>query len=289
MAYLVFIDESGYHSTESPYAVLAGVAVKDRDLWNVVTELQEAEMAHFGRRLSSGAKEIKAKRILKRKVYKLAAQLPPIPPAQRVDLAKRCLDNGRTANRREMTALAQAKLDYVREVLNICLRFGCRALASIVERNSPRSDPNVLRKDYSYLFERFFYFLEDVGPEEMGIVVFDELEKAQCHILLDQMDHYFKSYAKGIQRSARIIPEPFFVHSEMTTGVQIADLIAYIVSWSFRNIAGMIKPPREEMQGLVNQVCQLRYRAVREVGDNPNFQVWSFVYIDDLRGVDDRV
>lgn len=289
MAYLIFIDESGYNTIESPYAVLAGVAIKDRDLWNVVTALQEAEMEHFGRRLSGGQEEIKARKLLKRKTYRLAAQLPPIPPVQRRGLAKQCLDQGETGNRRQITALAQAKLDYVGQVLNICSRFGCRAFASIVDQNSPQPDPNVLRKDYSYLFERFFYFLEAVGPEEMGIVVFDELEKTQCQILLDQMDHYFKSYAKGIRRSARIIPEPFFVHSEMTTGVQLADVVAYIVSWGFRRITGMTEPERPELADLVNQVCQLRYQAVTEVGDNPNFQVWSFVYIEDLRGADDRV
>jgi hypothetical protein len=84
-----------------------------------------------------------------------------------------------------------------------------------------------LRKDYAYLFERFYYFLEDADPSALGIVVFDELDKAQSHILLAQMDRYFKVTQKGRQRSGRIIPEPFFVHSDLTTGVQLADLVAY--------------------------------------------------------------
>ena len=61
MAYLLCVDESGYGSSESPYAVLAGVAIKDRDLWNVVTALQDAEIGCFGRRFSSGSDEIKAR------------------------------------------------------------------------------------------------------------------------------------------------------------------------------------------------------------------------------------
>jgi hypothetical protein len=287
MAYLVFVDESGYDSRESPYAVLAGVAIQDQDLWNVVTDLQAAELDHFGTRYSQGARELKGKKILKRKVYRQAANLPPIPKDQRRTLAKRCLEMGDSAGLHEITALAQAKLDYVEQVLEICARFRCKVFASIVNRNSPAPDPTILRKDYSYLFERIFYFLEDVGPSALGIVVFDELEKSQSHILLNQMDRYFKLTSKGRARSSRIIPEPFFVHSDLTTGVQIADLVAYIISWGFR-LDNMTEPARGEMAGLVNQVCQLRHRAVREVGNNPNFVIWSFAVIDDLRGVEDQ-
>ena len=51
-----------------------------------------------------------------------------------------------------------------------------------------------LRKDYAYLFERFFYFLEDNAAREQGIVVFDELEKSQSHLLIDQMHRYFAGH-----------------------------------------------------------------------------------------------
>jgi hypothetical protein len=87
-----------------------------------------------------------------------------------------------------------------------------------------------LRKDYAYLFERFFYFLEDTDQNASGIVVFDELEKSKSHLLLQQMDRYFKRTNKGQQRAAQIIPELFFVHSELTTGVQLADIAAYLLS-----------------------------------------------------------
>jgi hypothetical protein len=69
MAYFLFIDESGQDHKESPYEVLAGVAIKDADLWNIVQALHDAEVAHFGRRYSNGARELKGKKILKRKVF----------------------------------------------------------------------------------------------------------------------------------------------------------------------------------------------------------------------------
>jgi hypothetical protein len=173
-------------------------------------------------------------------------------------------------------------LSYVGQVLDICARFRCRAFASIVDKDSPAPAADHLRKDYAYLFERFFYFLEDLGPDAFGVAVFDELEKVQSHILVGQMDSYFKRTARGRQRAGRILPEPLFVHSDLTTGVQIADLIAYILSWGMR-FRAMTKPARAELAGYAGQVCQLRYRAVREVDGNPQFTIWSFAFITDLR------
>ena len=78
------------------------------------------------------------------------------------------------------------------------------------------------------LFERLFYFLEDNAAGEQGVAVFDELEKFKSHLLIDQMHRHFGQTAPGGVH----IPESFFVRSELTTGVQIADLAAYVISWA---------------------------------------------------------
>lgn len=288
MAYFLFIDESGHDRSASPYEVLAGVAVKDQDLWNLILAIQDAEIHHFGRRYSQGTRELKGKKLLKRKTYRLAGQLPPFPPDERRELARRCLDDVAHAGKREITALAQAKIAYVQDLLNICSRFRCIAIASIINPDSPAPSGNdFLRKDYAYLFERFFYLLEELTPSEMGIVVFDELEKSRSHVLVGQMDWYFKETGRGRLRSGRIIPEPFFVHSDLTTGIQIADLFAYLISWGVR-VKGMSRPAREELASLAETVCTMRIRFVRDIGGNPEFGVWSFAVINDLRGRDDR-
>ena len=279
MAYFLFIDESGQDHRDSPYEVLAGVAIEDRDLWNMIQAVQSAEIRHFGTRYSAGPNELKAKRILKKKVFRMAEQMPPFPEEERRTFAKRCLENGASAGKRELTALAQAKLAYVREVFEICAGFRCRVFATVVtDPTAGNHTTDYLRKDYSYLFERFFYFLEDVNPSASGIIVFDELEKSKSHILLNQMDRYFKLTDKGRQRSGRIIPEPFFVHSDLTTGIQIADLVAYIILWGFRT-KEMVAPVREELGDYERFVRQLRYRTSREIKDNPEFIIWSICVI----------
>jgi len=288
MAHLLFIDESGQDRGDSPYEVLAGVSVEDRDLWNLVCALQDAELRLFGRRYSANRGELKGKKLLKRKTFRQAKQLPAIPEPTRSFLAKRCLDQGGQAGKQEITALAQAKLAYVAEVFEICLRFRCRAFASIISRTAPRpTSQNYLRKDYAYLFERFFYYLEDKPVETVGLVVFDELEKSQSHLLVHQMDSYFKRTSKGRHRSSLIVPEPLFVHSDLTTGIQVADLVAYVLSWGFR-LREMREPSRQELADFVDGVCRMRYKATREVQGNDNFAIWSFAYIEDLRAVDER-
>jgi hypothetical protein len=183
-----------------------------------------------------------------------------------------------------MAALAQAKLAYVKTVFELCTSFDCRIFASIVcDRENCRHDADYLRKDYSYLFERFYYYLEEVDAAASGIVVFDELEKSKSHLLLGQMDSYFRRTAKGRERAEHIIPEPFFVHSDLTTGIQVADLAAYIISWGFRTPT-LVEPAREELKEFARIIARFRHRTERKIAGRSDFRVWSFGIIHDLRG-----
>ena len=88
-------------------------------------------------------------------------------------------------------------------------------------------------------------------------------------------------------RAARVIPEPFFVHSHLTTAIQLADIVAYVVAWGVR-VAGMYRPAREELAPFAEKVCELRYRTHREDGDS-RYPLWSFAVLDDLRPREERV
>jgi len=289
MSYLLFIDESGHDKHESPYEVLAGIIVQDQDVWNLITDLNTLEERIFGIRYSKEKEEIKGKKFLKRKVFRLAEQSEIFEDDVRRKFARECiLDGAANASKKHLTALSQAKLKYVEEALQLCSRFHCKACASIVDIDAPRSGNEALRKDYSYLFERFYYFLEDHPQKPQGIVVFDELEKMQSKILLNQMERYFCDTQKGRIRSNQVIPEPFFVHSDLTTLIQIADLIAYIISWGFRISGSMVRPHRIELNKYAELVASLRYKTIREVHGNPNYQIWSFAFIDDLRGWEEK-
>src|ERR1700674_4102025 len=97
MAHFLFVDESGYDSGDSPYGVLGGIAVEDRELWSIVKDVQAAELNYFGTAYSSGARELKAKKLLNRKVFRHASQMPPIPLEERRIQARECLQRGEQA------------------------------------------------------------------------------------------------------------------------------------------------------------------------------------------------
>ena len=287
MAWFMFIDESGQDRKNSPYEVLAGVAIHDGTLWPLIRQLHEAEVSCFGRRYSSGNSELKGTKILKRKVFQHANLNCSVVRQDIPTLAKECLDDGANFNTvRHFKALALAKIEYVDKVFSICEAFGCKIFASVVETDSPETTSGGLRKDYAYLFQRFFYFLEDEGNQtgrtERGVLVFDELEKSKSHIFIDQSHAYFLETATGRARADLIVPEPFFVHSDLTTGVQIADLVAYCISWCFRT-PRMTKPARQELSQFDGYIARMRYRTQRLVQGNPKFEIWSIAHIADLR------
>lgn len=281
MSYLLFVDESGHDQKESPYEVLAGVTIEDKRLWPLIQAVHDLELECFGRRYADDERELKAKKILKRKVFRHAAQARPIDRTRRTALARACLERGDTASREEMTALAQAKLDFVRGALRLCAEHSCKALASIVTRGAPRVSDGHLRKDYAYLFERFYYFVQEQGEDQRGLVVFDELERTQSHLLVNQMKAYFSE--RQVERSEVILPEPFFVHSHLTTGVQLADLIAYIAAWGLQ-VPGMPPPKRKELAEFGERVRELEHHAkVQRRHFSRETSVHSLCPIDDLR------
>lgn len=284
MSWALFIDESGQDQRDSPYEVLAGLAVEDRNIWPLIRALSNAQEEIFGTRLFEAyGSEAKAQKLLKRKVFNHAGQLDPMPPPLRAQLAREILEDGTAVSRPRLTALAQAKLAYCSRALQLCERHGAKAFASIVPRAAPRPQTDMLRKDYAYLFERFFYFLNAKPDDPMGYLIFDEIEKSASQILLNQVSSYFVRTRNGRSRSRLIIPEPFFVHSDLTTLIQIADIIAYVISWGV-TLNGMTERRRDELAGLAAAVMRLRFRQQTPGGA----MQYGFKVIHDLRAAANR-
>jgi len=63
---LLFIDESGHDHREAPYEVLAGVAIRERDLWNLIQAIRDAELEFFGLHMAEVGLEFKGRKLLKR-------------------------------------------------------------------------------------------------------------------------------------------------------------------------------------------------------------------------------
>jgi len=282
MSWFLFLDESGHDRKKAPYEVLAGVAIEDRELWNLIQRIRDAERLFFGTRISEGPLELKGKKLLKKKTFKLAAKYPQIQAEERRELALALIRNGADSSNEKLAALAQAKIAFVEHILELCAQHRVKVFGSILDCETEKAaNANYLRKDYAFLFERFYYFLEDCGTSCMGNIVFDEQEKSQSHLLLNQMEEYFLKTGNGRTRASRILPEPFFVHSDLTTAIQLADIVAYVVSWGVR-FKRMSRPKREELSPFVDKIMPLRHMTRREFGEDGEKTVWSLTFVDGL-------
>jgi hypothetical protein len=284
MSYFLFVDESGHDRKLAPAEVLGGFSIRDGALWTFIQAVYELQREIFGvtypelnaeRRKKHEAhvaakeedaedldvKEIKGDNFLNPRVFKKAAWCKEFAPEERRKLAEFCLRNGDKADRKSLSALAQAKLAYVKKLFELCPKFRGQCLGIIVPADAPgERKVSFLRKDYAFLFERFFYFVDSKDKEHMGIIVFDELDKSASHILLGQMQAYYRDFQTGRDRAERLVPEPFFVHSDLTIGIQMADLVAYILSWghTFDRKGSLMPRPRAELAPYVEQVMSLR-------------------------------
>lgn len=280
MSWAFFIDESGQDRRASPYEVLAALAVEDRKIWPLIRQLSDAQQHHFGMRLFEAyGREAKAQKLLNAKTFRLAAQSPPMDSGLRAKLAHELLLDGTAVSRERLTALSQAKIAYCRFALRLARTHRAKVFATIVPQSAPRpSKADALRKDYAYLFERLYYFLNGLPDDPMGFLVFDELDRSASHILLGQVSGYFVRTTNGRTRSRLIIPEPFFVHSDLTSLVQLADIVAYTVSWGVR-LRNMAQPGREELADVAGDVLDLRFSRRLDSGERQ----WGFKVIEDLR------
>ncbi len=290
---LLFIDESGTDHKSVPYEVLAGVSIDERRAWVFIQAIQKARIEDFGVQLNEALKEFKGSQLLKKKTFRLAGQLPLIPNPERQKLAFSLLEKGHIARNQgysqpvtkaELTAYAQSCLEYSKCVLDLCAEYGVQVFASIVDLAAPKPVDTAIRKDVTYLLERFHASLT---PKDHGIIVFDELDVTQSRRLGSHMRAYFEDTRTGRERAKRILPEPFFVHSDITTLVQVADLVAYSLNWGWRLEGKMTKATRVEIELFAAQIAGLQFKGKQQKGT----KIWTlrgFCFIQDLRSSRER-
>ena len=293
---LFFVDESGIDLHEAPCSVLAAVAFPEAAAWDFARKFS-ALKRDLLRLKAPDAYDAKGSKLLKRRVFRQAAREPRLLRRNRdkaIESLLRRNEEGVDVSSYELTALAQAKLDFVARAFELARRAGAKTFASIVprdaaERHDSNSGSSFLRKDWAYLFQRAHCHVCDSGDDSHGILIFDELHPALCRRLLSQMHQYFLETRPGRDRARRILPFPFFVHSHLTPQIQLADLVAYTVNWGLR-MPRMTEPVREELIPYADQIFDLRYIGRERRGSRATRgpRIWGIAYIPDLRTQTER-
>jgi len=262
MAWLLFMDESGHDHQRAPYEVRGGFALAEGKLWPFLQEATRLEIECFGARLQDFGVEIKGTKLLAKDRFKYANQGPEIEGETRRHLCRSYLQAGlekRSPKRDQFTAFGQASLAMADGIFTLLERYSARIFASAVPKGTGKraagaAPPEILRKDHTFLLERFFYHLEK--ERQCGILVMDEVEETYDRRFVRKLEEYFTKTDKGLERSTWIVPSPFFVSSHMALPVQMADAVIYALNWGYRFSGGKVAMDAEVRPEIHDRYCE---------------------------------
>jgi hypothetical protein len=286
MSWMLFLDESGHDHNTMPYEVHGGIAVHDSKLWAFLQAVKQLELNCFGAQISSYGQELKGCKLLDKKRFKFSQQAPSMPDEQRRKFCRQFLQKGTeqvVPKREEFCAYGQACVKMAEELFPIIQSFDAIIFAALVPKGTPHHNgllDEYLRKDHVFLFERFFYLLE--RDKEHGLIVMDEVQKEEDRRFARRMEAYFTRTSTGRFRSTSIIPSPFFVSSDMTYAVQVADIVIYCINLGFRLPQfGMNAPVREEIKEIsASWIGKLQFRG-EGYRDGEVFPSYGVVFVPD--------
>ena len=287
MSWLLFLDESGHDHRVMPYEVRGGIAIHASRLWSFVQDMQRLELASFGTELHQFRVELKGCKLLNRNRFKWASQKPPMSKEERRKHCRGFLTKGlekKPPTRNEFTAYGQACMEMVTGIFELLRDHDAKLFAAAIPRDTVKPETfeaeEFLRKDHVFLFERYFYLLEQ--ERQHGLLVMDEVDKAEDRRFVRRLEAYFQKTETGRYRTAWIVPTPFFVSSDMAYPVQAADLAIYAVNWGFRLPSrDMAEPVREEIaENYGRWLAQLQFRG-QGYRDGVVHDAYGIVYVPD--------
>ena len=87
---MLFLDESGTNHKNVPYEIVGGVAIRERDLWNDVQAISDAQQRCFGGVIHDVAPrwELKGSTLLARDKFAKARWRPTYEPVQQQALTR---------------------------------------------------------------------------------------------------------------------------------------------------------------------------------------------------------
>jgi hypothetical protein len=287
MSWLLFLDESGHDHKATPYEVRGGVAIHASRLWPFIQAVQRLELDCFGCQLLLYKKELKGSTLLDKKRFRFANQDALMDDEARRKHCRAFLTKGlekKSPVRLEFSAYGQACLAMATGIMQLLMGHGAALFAAVVPRSIQRpaapQTHGYLRKDHVFLFERFFYLLEE--NKKFGLIVMDETDKTEDRRFVRQMEQYFTKTAPGQYRTTWIVPSPFFVASDMSYAVQAADVCIYCVNWGFRlDAIGMNAASRPEIaQQFGPWLNRLQFHG-QGYRDGNAFESFGIVYVSD--------
>ncbi len=246
---LFFVDESGKYHPASPsrYAVLAAVSLEShraRDFhWEVFRykrALCNTLYLEFGRlgpyeiprdfafykkgKAIKLGRDLSEENINEGRFVKIPGHRVPPTLSDMSDFELK----GRELLNSNMVSRFPVVVEEIIKLLKIAGYYGCKVFASISTRPSGTANDRVLSIWYQRLIERINLMCEEISTTEAAILVFDETDRASDIKTLNNFWRYTFGHQRG--REWRNVQAVLFADSSCTAGIELADIIAYILN-----------------------------------------------------------
>jgi hypothetical protein len=90
------------------------------------------------------------------------------------------------------------------------------------------------KKAYEFLLERIEHYIAEYHPKHSALIVMDDTSK-EINRAVAMKHAFFQRAGNQNVRFRHIVEYPFFTRSELSNGVQLADIVAYNVYRAFRD------------------------------------------------------
>jgi hypothetical protein len=110
-------------------------------------------------------------------------------------------------------------------------------MAAVIDKRHLRdhvTHETLHKKAYEFLLERIQRYMREFHPKHNALVVMDDTSK-QLNRAVAMKHAYFQRAGNKNLQFTQIVEYPFFTASELSNGVQLADLLAYNVYRAFRD------------------------------------------------------
>lgn len=200
---LIFIDESWQERPDGQkIGVLAAVQIKAHDFNLFSREIYKLKVQHLG--YDAGNCEMKGNKLFRNYLFEL-----------------------------EKKGIRSADLELVRSVFGFLYAHKVKVFASIVhdkeEIHLTCKNAERLERPFFFLFERINIYMEENHPALMGHIIFDDRGLQDNTRISIGMGNFFYKSNKG-QTFERIIKVPSFSISTNNIGLQVADMVAYLLA-----------------------------------------------------------
>lgn len=204
---LFFLDESWQVTKNEKYKVgiLAAVQIKSHDYNECSKQFYVLKSKHLG--AAAGNKEIKGNGIFRNYLFDLEAK-----------------------------SIVSRELDLARDVFVYVKTLGVACFASVVfaqkEIDLACANATQLERPFFFLFERINLFMKENRPGLKAKLIFDDRGIQVNKAISKSVSNFFHKSQAG-QEFDSIVKIPLFAISTESVGIQLADMIAYILGARF--------------------------------------------------------